>query len=40
LWRRYLVDDLPMLGRLLVSSALTQASPLERAMRPETEHSA
>jgi len=40
LWRRYLVDDLPMLGKLLVGAALTQAAPLERAGRPEGERSA
>jgi N-acetylglucosaminyldiphosphoundecaprenol N-acetyl-beta-D-mannosaminyltransferase len=40
LWRRYLVDDLPMLGRLLVSSALTQAAPQERPGRPDAERSA
>lgn len=37
LWRRYILDDLPMLGRLMLGSALSQASSAERAVAAEVE---
>jgi N-acetylglucosaminyldiphosphoundecaprenol N-acetyl-beta-D-mannosaminyltransferase len=40
LWRRYIMDDLPMLGKLLVSSALAQTSTVERPAPPAAERSA
>lgn len=40
LWRRYILDDLPMLGKLVCTSAFSQASLVERPARTEAERSA
>jgi N-acetylglucosaminyldiphosphoundecaprenol N-acetyl-beta-D-mannosaminyltransferase len=40
LWRRYILDDLPMLGMLVLSSTLGLAPLIERPARPEPEQTA
>ncbi len=40
LWRRYILDDLPMLGQLVLSAAISQTYPVDRVADPKVEQSA
>jgi len=40
LWRRYILDDVPMLGKLVLSSALSQVSPVQRTAPRKVERTA